>query len=88
MIMETKLIKIGNSRGVIIPRRFIERLQGDSFEIRAEGGQIILKPLQPKEGEVRAGWDESFAKAIQNAPPEADLFNEVSNDFDEEEWTW
>ncbi len=86
--METKLIKIGNSRGVILPRQVIERVGGDSFEIREEDGQIILKPVQPKENDVRPGWDESFAQTIQSAPPETDIFNEVSNDFDEEEWTW
>lgn len=71
-----------------MPRRVIERVGGDSFEIREEGGQIILKPLQPKEDAVRLGWDESFSQAIQSAPPETDFFNEVSNDFDEDEWTW
>ena len=86
--METKLIKIGNSRGVILPRRIIDRVGGDSFEIREEGGQIILKPLQSKEEDVRSGWDASFAQATKSAPAETDFFNETSNEFDEEEWTW
>lgn len=71
-----------------MPRRIIDRVGGDSFEIREEGGQIILKPLQSKEEDVRSGWDAAFAQATKIAPAETDFFNETSNEFDEEEWTW
>jgi hypothetical protein len=37
----------------------------------------------------RRNWNNQFEKAISNGElSEGDLFEEIVNDFDEQEWTW
>ena len=46
--MNVTIRKIGNSEGVIIPKEILERFglkAGDSLELRAEGAQLSLKPV-------------------------------------------
>ncbi len=85
--METRLINIGNSRGVILPKKIIDRLGSDAFKILEKEGSIILKPVLSN-NDPRAGWEELFARAVEKNSHDDDLFERVSNDFDEEEWTW
>ena len=82
--MKTKIIRIGNSRGIRIPKSFIEEAElEDEVEIRVvESGVLIRKVHAP-----RAGWDEAAKKLRERG--EAGLLDEpVSNDFDEFEWEW
>ena len=70
MGMKTKLIKIGNSRGVRLPKALIEQagLKQD-IELLVQGGEIVLRA----QAQSRAGWDEAFRKAIaKNGPPVQD----------------
>ncbi len=85
--METRLIKIGNSRGVIIPKSIIDRTGSSAFNISEKGGNIILKPVDSKNN-PRAGWEEQFSRSVEKSGREDDLFDGVCNDFDEEGWTW
>lgn len=55
--MQSTLIKIGNSQGVIIPGQLLEQCQLDdvvSLEVR-DKSIVISKPGQP-----RSGWEEAF----------------------------
>ena len=85
--METKLINIGNSRGVIIPKRIIDRLGSNVFKISEKEGSIILKPIESA-NDPRAGWLEAFAGAVEKSGCDDDIFEGVHNEFDEDEWTW
>lgn len=56
--MEVKLVKIGNSRGIRLPKAMlIQTGMTDRIEIEARGNSIILKPVK----EARSGWEEMFA---------------------------
>jgi antitoxin MazE len=59
--MKAKLIKIGNSRGVRLPKALIEQagLEED-VEMLLQGGEIVLRGA----ANPRAGWDEAFRKAL------------------------
>ncbi|MCZ6104060.1 AbrB/MazE/SpoVT family DNA-binding domain-containing protein [Campylobacter ureolyticus] len=59
----TKLIKIGNSQGVRIPKELIElaNLKGE-IEFVVKDGGLLLRPASP-----RKGWDKAFLKAKENA---------------------
>lgn len=84
--METTIIKIGNSQGVIIPKRMLDRLgPGKKMEIQVKDGGLFLAPIQDT---PRKGWAEAFAKATKGQAPEGDYFEGVENAFDGEEWTW
>jgi len=85
--METKLINIGNSRGIIIPKRIIDRLGSRVFKISEKEGSIILKPVEST-NDPRAGWQEAFAEAVEKRGYDDDLFEGMHNEFDEDEWAW
>lgn len=57
--MEAKLVKIGNSKGVRLPKAMlIQTGMTERIEIETRGHDIILKPVK----EPRSGWEASFAK--------------------------
>ncbi len=83
--MKTKLIAIGNSRGVRIPAALIRQAGlTDQLDLTVTDGGILLRasPVDP-----RAGWAEAIAAATEEdlAPLEDWDF---PNSFDDEEWTW
>jgi antitoxin MazE len=83
--MKTNIINIGNSQGVILPAAILKKLHINSrseVEIMADNEVIIIKPRPRRE------WAETFAAETKNSPPENDMFEEVGNDFDNEEWEW
>ena len=60
MLMRAKIVRIGNSQGVRIPKLLLERSGlADEVEIEATGHNIVLRAVQ----RPRDGWGEAF-KAI------------------------
>jgi antitoxin MazE len=82
--MRTRLVRIGNSRGVRIPKPLIEQAGlGEDVELRvAEGSIVVSRPKRP-----RHGWAEA---AAQLAAKGEDRLLDVPTltHFDEEEWKW
>lgn len=57
--MEAKLVRIGNSKGIRLPKSMLVQTgMTERIEIEARGRSIILKPIK----EPRSGWEASFAK--------------------------
>ena len=82
--MKSRLVRIGNSRGVRLPKALIEEAGlGEEIEIRAEGRSIVLTPSS----RVREGWAEDAAKAAA-AGRHRLLDPPTSTRFDLEEWEW
>lgn len=83
--MKTALVRIGNSRGIRIPKPIIEQCRlGPSVELRVEEDRLIVSS-QPM---LREGWEEAFRAA---GPPDKDqmlLASVPPNQFDREEWKW
>ena len=50
--MRAKIVRIGNSQGVRIPRPLLLSSElGEDVEIEAEGDQIVIRPIgRPREG--------------------------------------
>ena len=84
MGLRASIIRIGNSRGIRLPRSVLDECQlGATVELSVEGGVLVVRPvLSP-----RAGWDEAFA-AMAEAGDDALLDAEVATAFDEQEWEW
>ena len=84
--MKTKLVKIGNSHGIRIPKALIEQagLEGD-INIQIKNNALIITPAK----HPRQGWAEAFAAMHCNGDdclldgPDLPLTR-----FDEEEWEW
>jgi antitoxin MazE len=57
--VKSRIVKIGNSRGVRIPKPLIEETGlGEEVEIQVEGNRLIIAPAR----RARADWAASFRK--------------------------
>jgi antitoxin MazE len=83
--MKADLIRIGNSRGVRIPKPVIEQCGlGESVELRVENRRLVISP----ERRARQGWEESFRAAGSSIDDELLLEMVGPNEFDRKEWRW
>jgi antitoxin MazE len=82
--MRQELIRIGNSRGIRIPKPLIAQCGlGDVVELRLTREGLIVAPYRAP----RYGWKDAFARS--------DLSNQTlllervaTNAFDKDEWNW
>ncbi len=83
--MKTRIVRIGNSQGVRIPRPLIEQANlPEEVELRVEADHIVIAPARAP----RAGWAKAAA-AARAAGADALLGAPVMpTRFDESEWTW
>lgn len=83
--MKAKLVAIGNSRGVRLPRSVIEECGlGEQIDMRVERGTVVLAPAPG----TREGWDTAFV-AVAEAGDDAPLMPDtLANEWDDEDWTW
>jgi antitoxin MazE len=59
--VKAKLVRIGNSRGVRIPKILLEQSGlSDSVTLRVSGNSIIVEGTD----DPRAGWDEAMREAV------------------------
>lgn len=82
--VRTQLIKIGNSRGVRLPKLLIDQMGFDNeVEIFVQRGQLVLRPVAL----VRRGWEEQFQGMAKNRDDK--LIDEpISTKWDGSEWKW
>jgi antitoxin MazE len=79
--MKTNLVKIGNSKGVRLPKAVIEQSQlTDELELEVGVGVVVLRAIRS----VRHNWQEDAASC--RAASEDDLadWDAVAGDFDGE----
>ncbi len=82
--MELSVVRIGNSRGIRIPSKLLERFNiADKVELIEEGSRLILKAVAPKN--VRAGWAKAF-KSMAAAGDDKLLIDATLDTG--EDWTW
>lgn len=86
--MRAKLVQIGNSRGVRLPKAMIEEAGlGDELEISVRKGEIVIARVKG----VREGWAEAFkhmAKHEQHMLDEIDAdFDAAVEDLPDEDWS-
>ena len=84
--MKTNLIQIGNSKGIRIPKSFIEQYQlnGEIELIPSKSGLLITSSSKP-----RNGWEDVFKNSTaEEKDSDSSAWRSVSNQFDNEEWSW
>ena len=84
--METKITNIGNSKGIIIPKKLIEQCgltERVTLEVKDNGLMI-----SPKVDNPRAGWEEAIIAAGAKGDDELLMGDYLEHSWDEEEWTW
>lgn len=82
--MKTRLVQIGNSRGIRLPKTVLAEAQlEDEVELKAEPGCIVIRSARLP----RAGWAEA-ARNMRERGEDRLIAPGVSNRFDREEWEW
>jgi antitoxin MazE len=83
--MKTRLVQIGNSRGIRLPKPLLEQagLDGE-VEIALQDGGILIMPAI---GAPRAGWSDA-AQRMQKRGDDELMDPPTTTKFDDEEWEW
>ena len=81
--METAIIKIGNSKGLLLSKTILDKYNiKEKVELILEKGQIVLKPI----GVPRKNWEDAFKKMSPAGDDEL-MIGDVFNDESFEEWS-
>ena len=83
--MRAELVRIGNSRGIRIPKPLIEQCRlGDTVELRLEKDRLVIS----QERRPRQDWEEAFLAAGRPEHDELLLDVAEASEFDRKEWKW
>lgn len=84
--MKTRIIKIGNSQGIRIPKVLLRQSGlGEEVELEVQDRQIVIRSVE----RPRHNWEENFremAKRRDDQLLDTDLTGQ--NQWDREEWEW
>jgi antitoxin MazE len=85
-VLKTRIIKIGNSQGIRIPKLLLDQLGlEDEVELEVQENQLVIRSTH----QPRAGWDEQFRQMAERGDDalldaEADKLSQ----WDQDEWVW
>ncbi len=84
--MRTRIIKIGNSQGIRIPKLLLEQTNlGEAVELEVQDNQIVIRSAE----HPRQGWEEAFRLMAERGDDpllDEDLISQTH--WDEAEWQW
>ena len=84
--MKTRIIRIGNSQGIRIPKLYLQQTGLDEeVELEVQESEIVIRPA----GHPRRGWAEAFQAMAKHGDDK--LLDERStnqSNWDEAEWQW
>ena len=84
MATKTRIVRIGNSRGIRVPKALLEQAQlPDEVEIQAEPGRLVVRAGR----RPRAGWADA-AKAMHARGDDHLLDEPTATRFEQEDWEW
>lgn len=82
--MKTRLVQIGDSRGIRIPNPLIEEAGlEDEVVLSVVGTGLMIEGVSA----LRAGWSEA-AQELRERGEDGLLDEPTATDFDESEWEW
>lgn len=82
--MKTKIIQIGNSQGIRIPKTIIEQCGfASSIEMKVVDGSLVLTPIK----QIREGWAKSFQEMAEEGDDEL-LIDDAISTVEDENWEW
>jgi antitoxin MazE len=84
MATRTRIVRIGNSRGIRVPKALLEQAQlPEEVELQAEPGRLVVRAVR----RTRAGWAEA-ASQMHDRGEDRLLDAPAGTRFDAEEWAW
>lgn len=82
--MKARLVRIGNSRGVRLPKPLIEQAAlTDEVDLSLQDGAVVIRSA----GHPRSGWADA-ARALRAARGDRLTDEPDATHFDETEWKW
>lgn len=84
--MKINVIRIGNSKGIRIPKPLLEECAlRDAVEVELRDGALLIRPARRS----RQGWDESFRRmASRGDDALLDAESAALREWDHAEWRW
>lgn len=84
--VKTRIIKIGNSQGIRIPKLLLQQVGlHNEVEVEAQLGQLVIRPVAL----ARQGWEQAFQEmAAQGDDRLLDPDPLAQNDWELSEWVW
>ena len=84
MAVKARIIRVGNSRGIRVPKVLLQQAQlPEEIELHAEPGRLVVQAAR----RPRAGWADG-ARAMRRSNDDQLLDEPSSTRFDAEEWEW
>ena len=84
MATTSRIIRIGNSRGIRVPKAILEQAQlPDEIELHAEPGRLVVRGVR----RARDGWAQAAAQMHERGDDRL-LDTPSKNRFDSEDWAW
>jgi antitoxin MazE len=84
MVTKTRIVRIGNSQGIRIPKTLLDEAElPEEVELHAERGRLIVRAAQ----QARSGWAEA-AKRMHTRGDDVLLDEPTRTKFDREGWKW
>ena len=86
MTTKTRIVNIGNSRGIRIPKILLEEAElGDEVELEVEEGRLVVRPVR----RPRSDWEKSYEKMAHRGDDRLlDSEAITSTNWDSDEWDW
>lgn len=83
-VVKSHLVRIGNSRGVRIPKLWLEQLHLDEeVEMAVQADHLVIRSAR----RPREGWEEQF-RAMRETGDDRLIEGFPTSTWDEEEWEW
>ena len=84
MATKTHIIRIGNSRGIRVPKALLDEAQlPEEVELRAEPGRLVVESAH----RPRDGWADA-ARRMHASGHDRLLDKMTATRFDERDWKW
>jgi antitoxin MazE len=84
MTTKTRIVRIGNSRGIRVPKLLLEQAQlPEEVELHAEPGRLVVQGAR----RPRMGWAEA-ARSMSDQGDDDLLDEPTATRFDRQDWDW
>jgi antitoxin MazE len=83
--MKAEIVRIGNSRGIRIPKKVIEHCGfHGAVDIDVRDGELVIRATT----QARKGWDEAFRRMHQCGDDALHDPDGATTEWDKSEWRW
>ena len=83
-VTKSHLVRIGNSRGVRIPKVLLEQLGfSDEVEMAVQADQLVIRSAR----HAREGWEDQF-RVMHERGDDRPIEEFPASAWDEQQWEW